>query len=156
MSKIGVEAFVLKKIPKDLPLHPIPVSLKWDHLSDLKLAGSNFRTPVCIDLLLRTEVFTSILRDGWRTGPRGTPSAINTHFRWVLFGKIEGSNVVDVANLTLEQDVLRELMGLKRSYVAVLTADRKRDLRYLRQRNRRVVEGQQPNTWRRQFNHTNC
>ena len=37
-EKVGVLAYVLKKITKDLPLHPIPVALKWDHLSDLKLA----------------------------------------------------------------------------------------------------------------------
>ena len=53
----------------------------------------------------------SILRDGRQTGPQCTPSAINTSFGWVLFGKIQGSDVVHVANLTLEQDVLRELTG---------------------------------------------
>ena len=35
-EKIGVEAYMLKKIPKDLPLHPIPLSIKWNQLSDLK------------------------------------------------------------------------------------------------------------------------
>ena len=52
---------VLKKITKDLTLHPIPVALKWDHLPDLKLADSDFRTIAYIDLLLGTEVFTSIV-----------------------------------------------------------------------------------------------
>ena len=32
---------------------------------------------------------------------------INTCFGWVLFDKIQGSDVVDVANLTLEQDALK-------------------------------------------------
>ena len=68
-EKIGVEVFVLKKITKDLPLHSIPVALKWDHLQDLKLDDSDFRTPARIDLLLGAEVFTSILHDGWWTGP---------------------------------------------------------------------------------------
>ena len=36
--QIGVEEYVLKKITKDLPLLPIPVALKRDHLSGLKLA----------------------------------------------------------------------------------------------------------------------
>ena len=85
--RIGVEAYVLKKVTKDLPLHPIPLALKWDHISDLELADPEFRTPARIDLLLGAEVFTSILRDGRRTGPRGTPSAINTCLGWVLFGK---------------------------------------------------------------------
>ena len=60
-EKIGVEAYVLKKITKDLPLHPIPVALKWDHLSDLMLADSDFRTPAHIDMLLGAEVFTSLV-----------------------------------------------------------------------------------------------
>ena len=89
-EKVGVETFLLKKITKDLPLESIPVALNWDHLSNLKLADSNFRTPAHIDLLLGAEVFTSILCDGWRTGPQGTPTALNASFVWVLFGKIDG------------------------------------------------------------------
>ena len=42
---------LLKKITKDLPLEPFTVALKWDHLSDLKLTDSDFRTPASIDLL---------------------------------------------------------------------------------------------------------
>ena len=76
-EKIGVEAYVLMKITKDLPLHPIPLALKLGHISDLELADPEFRTPTHIDLLLGSEVFASILRDGRRTGPRGTPSSIN-------------------------------------------------------------------------------
>ena len=63
--KSGVEAYVLKKVTKDLHLHPIPLALKWDHISNLELADPEFRTPACIDLLLGAEVFASILRDGW-------------------------------------------------------------------------------------------
>ena len=63
-------------------------------------------------MLLGAVVLTSILHDGRRIGPRGTPSAINTCFGWVLFGKIEGSNVVDVGNFTLVLDVIRELTGM--------------------------------------------
>ena len=64
-----------------------------------------------------------------RTGPQNTPSAINTCFGWVLFGKIKGSDVVDITNLTLEQEVSRELTESRRSYAAVLIADKNRDLR---------------------------
>ena len=58
-EKIGVEAYVLKKVTKDLPLHPIPLALKWDHISNLELADPEFRTPARIDLLLGAEVFAS-------------------------------------------------------------------------------------------------
>ena len=33
-EKIRGEAFVLKKVMKNLCLHPTPLALKWDHLSD--------------------------------------------------------------------------------------------------------------------------
>ena len=51
----GVETFVLKKITKDLPLHPIPLALKWEHLRDLKLTDPDFGTPVRIDLALGVD-----------------------------------------------------------------------------------------------------
>ena len=70
----------------------------------------------------------------------------------MLFSKIQGSDVVDVANLTLEQDVLT---GTRHSYPAVLTADKKKDLRYLRWRNTQVVE-RQPHISRRESNHADC
>ena len=106
-------------------LHPIPISLKWDHLSDLELADPEFRTPAQIDLLPWDEVFASILRYGRRTGPRGTPSAISTCLGWVLFGKINDSDVVDVANNTLEQDESKYFTGSGRSYAAVVAAGKK-------------------------------
>ena len=143
-EKVGVDAYVLKKITKDLPLEPIPAAIKWEHLSDLKLADPDFRTPARIDLLLGAEVFTSILRDGRRTGPGGTPSALNTCFGWVLFGKIGQTDVVDVANHTMEQLVYTDERETRRSYAAVLTAGKKNDLRCTGRRKRRVNEGQQP------------
>ena len=145
---------MLKKVTKDLPLHPIPLTLKWDHISDLELADPEFRTPARIDLLLGAEVFASILRDGRRTGPRATPSAINTCLGWVLFGKIQDSDVVDVANYTLEQDESKYLTGSGRSYAAVLTANKKNDLHRPRRRNGRVAKGLLDS--RREFNHDDC
>ena len=119
-GEIRVEAYMPKKITNNLPLHSISLRLKWDLLSDLKLAYSDFRTPAHIDFLLVAEVFTSRLCDGRQTGPQDTPSTINTGLGWVLFGKIEGSDVVDMVNLIVEQDVLKELTGSRRSYVALL------------------------------------
>ena len=116
-EKVGLEAYVLKKITKDLPLHiePILVALKWDQLSNLKLADPDFKTPARIDLLLGAEVFTSSLRDGRPTGPRGMPSALNSCLGVVLYRKIDGlCDVVDMANHALEQLVYTD--------AAVLTA----------------------------------
>ena len=86
-AHVGVEAYVLKKITKDLPLEPIPTSLKWDHLSDLNLADPDFRTPARIDLVLGAEVFTSVLHDVRRTGPL---EACHPHLISVLGGCYSG------------------------------------------------------------------
>ena len=80
-------------------------------------------------------------RDGRVTGPRGTPSAINTCLGWVLFGKINDSDVVDVANNTLEQEESKYFTGSGRSYAAVVAAGKKNDLRRPRRRNGRVAKG---------------
>lgn len=106
------------------------MALKWDHLSDLNLADSDFITPARSDLLLGAKAFTRIIHDGRQTGPRGTPSTINNCTGCVLYGQIQGSDVVEVANLTREQDVCRELTGSRHSYAVVFTVSRKRDLLY--------------------------
>ena len=126
-----VEAYLLRKKAKDL-LHRIPVALIWEHLFDLQQADSDFRNQAHIDLLLRAEVLTSILRDSRQTRPWNTSYSINIGFGWVLFGTIEVSNVV-VVPVTLEQDVNWELTGTRHCYEAVPTADKNKDLQYSQQ-----------------------
>ena len=89
-EKVRIEAYVLKKITKDLPLHPIQVALKWDHLSDSKQADSDLKTTARIDFMLvaEAEVFISILHDGRQTRLQGMPSAVSACFRWMPFGRI--------------------------------------------------------------------
>ena len=101
---------MLKKITMNLPMHPIPLALKWDHLSDLEIHVAEFelRTLAYTDLLLGAEVFNSILHDARQTGPQGKPFVINTCLGRVLFGKIQDSDVIHVANHTLEQVELSE------------------------------------------------
>ena len=91
-------------------------------------------------MLLGAEVITSILPDGRRTGPRGTPSAINAGLGWVLLRKTHDRDVVDVANYTLEQSELKYMTGSRRSYAAVFTAEKKNDLHRSRRRNGRVAK----------------
>ena len=50
-ERVGVEAYVLKKISNGLPLYHIPIALKWNHLSDFKLADSDIRTPARIAMV---------------------------------------------------------------------------------------------------------
>ena len=142
-EKFGVQAYVLNSICKGLHLHPILPSLTWDHISDLKLADPEFKTPSRVDILLGAEVFMDILRDGRRKGPPGTPSALNTMLGWVVFGKIEGGDVEEVANLTLERMVDRTDVDTRRCFVSVATPNKSR---YFRRRKRRRVVQRQPHT----------
>ena len=135
-EKIGVEAYVLKKVTKDLPLHPIPLALKWDHISDLELADPEFRTwhasIYCWGL--RSSPVFSVTAGG--LDPEARHPQLILALDGCCFGKIQDSDVVDIANYTLEQDELKYMTGSGRSYAAVLTADEKNDLRRPRQRNR--------------------
>ena len=119
--KVGVKAYLLKKITSDLPLHHIPVALKWDHLFNLKLVESDYATSAHISLLPGSEVFTRITHGGQRTGPQGRPTctSINICFGWMPFGNIQGNDVLEVAICTLEQDIMRELTRTRRSFPAV-------------------------------------
>ena len=79
-----VEAIVLPKVTSDLPLHPVPLDGKWNHISGIQLADPDFGSPGNIDILLVVNVFSHALLQGWRFGPMGSPSAFETRFGWVL------------------------------------------------------------------------
>ena len=146
-EKVRVQAYVLKNICKSLPLHPILPSLKWEHISDLELADPEFRFPSRVDILLGAEVFVEILRDGRRKGPPGTPSALNTCFGWVVFGKVFGSDrdVVEEANLTMERQVYieeKDIVDTRHCFMSMVTTDKDYDFRRRRRKKRRVVQRQ--------------
>ena len=42
--------------------------------------------PKGIDILCGLGVFVEAIHHGWRYGPRGSPTAVNTDFGWVLAG----------------------------------------------------------------------
>lgn len=69
--------------------------------------------------------------------------------------KDSGSHVVDEANLInpIEQDILRELMGSRCNFAAILAANKKRVFRYLKRGNGQVVSGQKPPASKRECNH---
>ena len=97
-KKIGVTAVIVPRVTCDLPLHPIPFDLKWDHLSNLQLANPTFGRPGRIDILLGVDVFVNVLLHGWRFGPHGSPVAFETEFGWVLAG--EASSCTPTCHVT--------------------------------------------------------
>ena len=56
------------------------------------------------------------------------PFTINTRFKWELLGKIQGSDVVDFTNITLQLDMLKDMTGLTSFYAVVFTSIKKKDL----------------------------
>ena len=80
-------AVIVPCVTYDLPLHPIPFDLKWDHLSNLQLADPTFGQPGRIDIVLGVDVFVNILLHGRQFGPHGSPVAFEMEFGWVLAGE---------------------------------------------------------------------
>ena len=79
---------MLRKVTSDLLSSPTPFNDKWKHLSGLELADPDFGTPGASNLLLGTEVFGQVVLHNRRFELRGSPTALKTHFEWVLGGAV--------------------------------------------------------------------
>lgn len=66
------------RVACDLPTSFIPFNPEWKHLLSLKLADPSFESPGRIDVLLGVHIFTSVLQQGQRSGPVGSPTAFKT------------------------------------------------------------------------------
>ena len=75
--RIGISAVVVPKVTCDLPLAPVPFNLSWKHISNLPLADAGFGQPGRIDILLGVDMFIDVLRHGRRSGPPGSPTALD-------------------------------------------------------------------------------
>ncbi len=91
-ESVEVEAVVLPKVTGILPRF-LCQSETWEHMKDLPLADPTFHKPGPIDMLLGADVMAWIMRDGRRSGPRNTPTAVNSMFGWVLSGRVVTSCV---------------------------------------------------------------
>lgn len=70
----------------DLTVIPVPFDLSWTHLTGLPLADQTIGEPRQVDILLGVDMFVSILCNSRRTGPVGSPIAVETDFGWVVCG----------------------------------------------------------------------
>ena len=120
--KIDLTAIVLPKVTCDLPVAPVPFDLSWSHLSGLPLADPAFGEPRRVDILLGVDVFIDILRNGRRTGPSGSPVAVETEFGWVVCGGSmmlsKGANLHVAshhASAVCSDDILRKFSEIEES-----------------------------------------
>lgn len=89
--EIDVSAFVMKKLTNLLPQKMV-YDVNWSHIAELPLADPQFYKPDKIDLLLGSDVYSEIIRDGLRKC-KGLPTAQNTEFGWILMGAIDSCSV---------------------------------------------------------------
>ena len=82
-------------------MHSVKVGQIWTHLSGLYLTDPNFPSPGRIDLLLNADIISSVLRNGWWTGPPISPVAIEIFFGWVLSGSVNGGYQVPVHHVSV-------------------------------------------------------
>ena len=87
--KFDITAVIVPCVTCDLPLHPIPYNLKWDHLSNLQLADPGFAKPGRIDILLGVEIFVEVMLHDWWRGIPNSPFAFETEFGWILAGSTD-------------------------------------------------------------------
>lgn len=89
--KLEVEFCTMKTITAALPT--IPVEQKnWPHLQGLKLADERFYQSSPIQILLGAEVFEEIILDGIIKKVQNSPTAMNSSFGWLLFGKVNSQD----------------------------------------------------------------
>ena len=89
-------------------------SAKLKHLEGLSLADPDSDKAGRIDILLGVGVFVEAIRHGRRSGPRGSPTALNTDFGWVLAGDTGPQSEPDMVtthliSVVMGDDLLRRV-----------------------------------------------
>ena len=82
---------IVSRVTSNLPLKSMQLDAKWKHLSDIQLADPDFGSPGKVDLLLGVDIFITVLLNGRRLHPAGSPTALETDFGWVLAGGVDAS-----------------------------------------------------------------
>ena len=85
-------AFIVPQTTGDLPVYTLPHIQSWKHLDGLTLADPDYNKTGRIDVLLGIGVFVHVIPYSGRSGPYGSPTALNTAFGWVLAGNTGSQN----------------------------------------------------------------
>lgn len=81
----SIEVYVLKKITCIQPSAKVDVS-DWNIPDDIQLADSAFNVPANIDIVIGSELFYPLLKDGLRSLGDSLPYLQNTVFGWMVVG----------------------------------------------------------------------
>ncbi len=143
-KKMHLSAIVVPRVTCDLPVVAVPYDPSWNHLLHLKLADTELGKP---GLLLRVDIFASVLRQRRRCGPSGSPTAINTELGWVLAGSTTRMNSdivthhVTMTNQT--DDLIRRFWELEEptSIDVPLTSEEKFVAQHFKENHSRINDG---------------
>ena len=134
-----------------MPVYPVPLDLTWEHISDIPLADPAFGQPGRIDLLLGVDIFVDVWLNGRRTGPPGSPVALETEFGWVLCGSLERgtSNQVNSQATVLhssaicDDDVLRRFLEIEEAPTSPpsLSIEERAVVHHFEENHRRTADG---------------
>ncbi|XP_053614051.1 uncharacterized protein LOC128677326 [Plodia interpunctella] len=87
--KLQVKAHVLQTVTTVLPQKKFRPTT-WTELGRISLADPQYNSPNRIDVLLGSEVYCAVLKQGLIKSPNGLVIAQDTHLGWVLSGQVEG------------------------------------------------------------------
>ena len=122
-KEISVTAIVVPGITCDLPTHKVSMQPTWKHLSGLQLSDPEFGKPDRIDLLFGVDVFSEVMKHGWRRDAQGSPTALETTLGWVwlgvmyhrLFTLIMQSRYTHLLYLGTRSTAVKHFLSLERS-----------------------------------------
>ncbi|XP_045535769.1 uncharacterized protein LOC123721327 [Papilio machaon] len=83
-----IKAYVLSRVTSILPERKFTL-VDWPELHSVELADPNFNKPSKIDILLGSEAYTKILKEGLIKDPRGKTMAQDTYLGWIVSGEVE-------------------------------------------------------------------
>ncbi|XP_045541390.1 uncharacterized protein LOC123722864 [Papilio machaon] len=83
-----IKAYVLSRVTSILPERKFTL-VDWPQLHSVELADPNFNKPRKIDILLGSEAYTKILKEGLIKDPRGKTMAQDTYLGWIVSGEVE-------------------------------------------------------------------
>lgn len=110
---LPVTAHVLNTVTSVLPDNKF-ILPKWAELGHVQLADPQYNTPNKIDILLGSEVYCAIIKEGLLRSPTGSTIAQNTCLGWVLSGQVGGRggnndtchNIIMSLHVKLEENEL--------------------------------------------------
>ncbi|GFW34112.1 DUF1758 domain-containing protein [Trichonephila clavipes] len=89
-DQLTIKVYILNKVTSQIPVERVNIK-ELDYLEGIPLADEDFSKPSECDIILGSDCFFSILRNGRITGSKGQPIAQSTIFGWVVAGKIQGN-----------------------------------------------------------------